>query len=285
MCPQCRCPYAFKNARVLNHLAAVHYYVKQFAGTCPAFLYPIDIITGRDFENACFVHNSIALNNHGWDYSQIRCKGTIFFPYMQIILHIFTFFLHFFTLTIITTTLEPSQDPRNTIPGSSQYHPMILAIPTRPCGVKPHAARPRCARPVGVPSVAEICIGCLQTAQIPSLPCGIGGFPPHPRRVTCPRRGCPSPRFCPPLSRHYLALPRAADCRVMAAKKDWGPGTLRRCVGNLPLFRLGPNAPFFAAAGVNRPLVAAAIGCPPPMSSGFLQGRRPAGERRPAAYC
>lgn len=110
----------------------------------------------------------------------------------------------------------------------------------------------------------------------PSLPCGIGGFPPRPCVRRAPAAGCPSPRNDPPHSRHYLTLPRAADCRVMAAKKDWGPDTLRRCVGNLSLFRLGPNPPFFAAAGVNRPLVAAAIGYPPPMSSGFLQGRRPA---------
>ena len=179
----------------------------------------------------------------------------------------------------------PAQDPRNTIPGSSQYHPRILAIPTLPCGVKPHAARPRCARPVGVPSVAGITIGCLQTAQFPRSPAASAAFLRIRGVRRAPAAGCPSPRFCPPHSRHYLALPRAADCRVMAAKKDWGPGTLRRCVGNLPLFRLGPNAPFFAAAGVNRPLIAAAIGYPPPMSSGFLQGRRPAGERRPAAYC
>lgn len=116
MGPQCSSPDAIINARVLNHLAAVHYYVKQFTGTCPAFLYTIDIITGRDFEKAFFVHNSIALNNHGWDYSQIRCKGTIFFSYMQIILHIFTFFLHFFTFTLGTTTLDPAQDPRRSIP-------------------------------------------------------------------------------------------------------------------------------------------------------------------------
>ena len=199
-----------------------------------------------------------------------------FFIYANNIAFFYIFFAFFY--------IHPSYNHAKTSPGSSQYQPRILAIPTLPCGVKPHAARPRCARPVGVPSVAEITIGCLQTAQFPRSPAASAAFLRIRGVRRAPAAGCPSPRFCPPLSRHYLAHPRAADCRVMAAKKHWGPGTLRRCVGNLPLFRLGPNAPFFAAAGVNRPLVAAAIGCPPPMSSGFLQGRRPAGERRPAAY-
>lgn len=92
----------------------------------------------------------------------------------------------------------------------------------------------------------------LADRAIPSLPCGIGGFPPHPRRATCARHGVPLASLLPsPLA----ALPRPPTRRRLpcdGGEKTLGPGhptSLRRepaafsARAECPVFRRGRREP------------------------------------------
>ena len=141
---------------------------------------------------------------------------------MQIILHFFTFFLHFFAIILRSPRYQPDiyntiakiiPDPRQDHPGSSPRSSRILAKiipdprqdPPTPCGVQTPAARPRFASPIGAPNVAEICYRLLAHTQ----------YKPHHSRA---RGGAPSRR-----DPRRAALARAPMSRLLQPRRGAAP--------------------------------------------------------------
>lgn len=213
-------------------------------------------MTAPSLKNALFLHNSKSLNGCGWDYSQIRCKGTKKNPYMQIYLHFFSLFLHFFASP---NPAQTSQDH----PITSQYLPWTSQCPPSHAGCNPMRHARHKWRPVGVPNVAGNYYRLLARGRFdpptiaghPGLLPGPGGRLPIPFSLACrPRWGMRPlmPGLWPIFSR---PLP-AAPCVGCPALGGPAPVRLGRCLRVAPPLARDP-------AGVPGHLVAAPGRYPP----------------------
>ena len=175
---------------------------------------------------------------------------------MQINLHFFAIFLHFFTLLLAKIIPDPRQDH----PRSSPYHPI-------PCGVQTPAAGPPCGRPDGRPNVAVASSSRHRHLPLTPTRCGRLRHPLAAAVRRAPLAGLPRIPFCRP-SRSPTTPPHWRS-RPCDGSPFWGC-RFPPCGGGTPSAPLAMASLFRSgfAAGVNRPFGRRRVGVPTPRRVG-----------------